>query len=146
MPNVSVVIPIHDRAAMVAEAIASVAAQTYRDFEIVVVDDGSSDRSGDVAEGALADTGVAGRVLRRGHRGVAAARNAGVEASDARWIAFLDSDDLWLPAKLSCQLDELAARPSYRIAQTGERWIDAGRHRNPRQWHRKEERLFLRGL
>ena len=143
---VGVVIPVRDRAAMVVEAIASVAAQTYRDVELVVVDDGSSDESASAAERALAAARLVGRVLRLPHGGVAAARNAGAATLDARWIAFLDSDDCWLPTKLARQLEWLAAHPTYRIAQTGERWVDRGRHRNPRLWHRKEERLFLRSL
>jgi hypothetical protein len=61
-------------------------------------------------------------------------------------IAFLDTDDLWLPRKLAVQLEWLAERPSYRIAQSEERWLDGGRHRNPRARHRKEERLFRRSL
>jgi len=85
-------------------------------------------------------------VVRQEARGVAAARNAGAEAVDSAWLAFLDSDDLWLPDKLATQMAWLAARPSYRIGQTGERWLDDGRHRNPRAWHRKEEWLFPRCL
>src|SRR4051812_21437859 len=146
MPRIGVVIPVRDRAEMVVEAIVSVAAQTHRDLVVVIVDDGSSDGSADAAEQALVDGGVPGRVLRRPHRGVAAARNAGVDAIDARWLAFLDSDDLWLAPKLERQVAWLVAHPTYRIAQTGERWIDRGRHRNPRAWHRKEESLFLRSL
>ena len=146
MPSVAVVVPVRDRAAMVSEAIASVLAQTYRDFALVVVDDGSTDGSASIAEAALADAPPGARVLRQETQGVAAARNAGVAAVDCRWIAFLDSDDLWLPTKLAAQMAWLAARPAYRIAQTGERWLDQGWHRNPRQWHRKEERLFPRCL
>jgi GT2 family glycosyltransferase len=146
MPLVAVVIPVRDRAAMIADAIASVAAQTVRDHALVVVDDGSRDESAAVAVDALATAGLPGRVLRRPRCGVAAARNAGAAAIDSRWIAFLDSDDLWLPRKLERQMAWLAARPAYRVAQTEERWLDRGRHRNPRAWHRKEERLFPRGL
>ena len=146
MPSVAVVVPVRDRAAMVSEAIASVLAQTYRDFALVVVDDGSTDGSASIAEAALADAPPGARVLRQETQGVAAARNAGVAAVDCRWIAFLDSDDLWLPTKLAAQMAWLSACPAYRIAQTGERWLDHGRHRNPRQWHRKEERLFPRCL
>ncbi len=146
MPAVAVVIPVRDRAAMVVEAVGSVLAQTFRDFALVVVDDGSTDGSADAAAAALAGAPAGSRVLRAPPRGVAAARNAGVAASDATWIAFLDSDDLWEPAKLAVQMAWLAARPSYRIAQTGERWLDGGRHRNPRAWHRKEEWLFPRCL
>ena len=146
MPNVAVVIPVRDRAGMVVEAIASVLGQTYRDLGIVVVDDGSTDGSAAAAEEALAGSALPARVLPTPPRGVAAARNAGAAQLDARWVAFLDSDDLWLPAKLERQIAWLDARPAYRVAQTDERWIDAGRHRNPRLRHRKEERLFLRSL
>ncbi len=146
MPNVAVVIPVHERPEMVAEAIASVLAQTYRDLGIVVVDDGSTDGSAAAAEAALSDAAIPTRVIRQPHRGVAAARNAGAAVLDARWIAFLDSDDLWLPRKLERQIGWLDARPTYRLAQAGERWSDGGRHRNPRLHHHKEERLFLRSL
>lgn len=131
---------------MVVEAARSVLAQTWRDQALVVVDDGSTDGSAEAAEAALAGAPAGSRVLRRAHAGVAAARNAGAAAVDSAWIAFLDSDDLWEPAKLAAQMAWLAAHPSQRIAQTGERWLDRGRHRNPRAWHRKEERIFPRCL
>ena len=146
MPLVGVVVPVRDRAGMVCEAIASVLAQTHHDFTLVVVDDGSSDGSAEAAEAALDGAPAGSRVLRQQARGVAAARNAGAAAVDSAWLAFLDSDDLWLPEKLAAQMAWLDARSSYRIGQTGERWIDDGRHRNPRGWHRKEEWLFPRCL
>jgi glycosyltransferase involved in cell wall biosynthesis len=146
MPAVAVVIPVRDRAAMVVEAVASVIAQTHRDLALVVVDDGSTDDSAAASEAALAPAPAGSRVLRQPASGVAAARNAGAAATDSAWIAFLDSDDLWEPTKLAAQMTWLAARPTYRIAQTGERWLDNGRHRNPRAWHRKEEWLFPRCL
>jgi glycosyltransferase involved in cell wall biosynthesis len=146
MPAVAVVIPVRDRAGMVGDAIASVLAQTHRDFALVVVDDGSTDESAAVAAAALAGAPAGSRLLRQEPRGVAAARNAGAAALDGAWIAFLDSDDLWLPRKLAVQLDWLARRPSYRLAQTAERWLDDGRHRNPRAYHRKDEQLFPRCL
>ncbi len=146
MPNVAVVIPVRDRAGMVVEAIGSVLAQTYRDLGLVVVDDGSSDDSAAAAESALAAAAVPAWLLRQPPRGVAAARNAGAARLDARWIAFLDSDDLWLPRKLERQIAWLESHPGYRLAQTEERWCDGGRHRNPGIRHRKEERLFLRSL
>lgn len=146
VPEVAVVIPVRDRACMVREAIASVVAQTHRDHAVVVVDDGSSDGSAAAAREALAQARVPWQVVRQPARGVATARNAGAAAVDSAWIAFLDSDDLWLARKLDRQMAWLAARPAYRIAQTGERWLERGRHRNPRAWHRKEERVFRRGL
>jgi len=146
VPAVGVVVPVRDRAGMVVEAIASVLAQTSRDFALVVVDDGSIDGSADAARDAMTAAPQGSRVVRQEARGVAAARNAGAAAVDSAWLAFLDSDDLWLPDKLATQMAWLAARPSYRIGQTGERWLDDGRHRNPRVWHRKEEWIFPRCL
>jgi glycosyltransferase involved in cell wall biosynthesis len=146
VPAVAVVIPVRDRAAMIGEAVASVLAQTFRDAALVVVDDGSTDGTDAAAERAIAEAPWAAHVLRTAPAGVSAARNVGAAAVDSAWIAFLDSDDLWLPAKLANQMAWLAAHPAYRIAQTGERWLDQGRHRNPRAWHRKEERLFPRCL
>jgi glycosyltransferase involved in cell wall biosynthesis len=131
---------------MVPEAIASVLAQTYRDYALVVVDDGSRDDSARAAERALAGISVQSLVVRQPACGVAAARNAGAAVVDSAWIAFLDSDDLWLPRKLERQMVWLSARPWYRMAQTEERWLEGGRQRNPRAWHRKEERLFRRSL
>jgi len=146
MPRVLCVIPVRNRPHFVQEAIASVLAQRYADHGLVVVDDGSEDETAAVAEDAVQDAAIAATVLRRAHAGVAAARNAGVAAVDSAWIAFLDSDDLWLDTKLVRQMAWIDAHPAYRLTQTAERWIDDGRHRNPRNWHRKEERLFPRCL
>jgi glycosyltransferase involved in cell wall biosynthesis len=146
VPAVAVVVPVRDRAGMIGDAVASVLAQTFRDVALVVVDDGSTDGSDAAAARAIAAAPWDARVLRTAPAGVAAARNAGAAAVDSAWIAFLDSDDLWLPAKLATQMAWLAAHPAHRIAQTGERWLDRGRHRNPRARHRKEERLFPRCL
>lgn len=146
MPRVVSVIPVRDRACFVREAIGSVVTQRYDDHALVVVDDGSGDETAAVAEEAVRGARVSATVLRRSHAGVAAARNAGVAVIDSAWIAFLDSDDLWLETKLVRQMAWIDAHPAYRIAQTEERWIDGGRHRNPRNWHRKEERLFPRCL
>ncbi|MCL2493483.1 MAG: glycosyltransferase family 2 protein [Clostridiales bacterium] len=111
MPDirVSVIIPVYNAAAYVAQAASSVLAQTFGDFELLLVDDGSEDGSAAVCEEiAAADARV--RVLRHGeNRGVAAARNTGAAAARGAWIAFLDADDSWLPEKLACQMDVIAA-------------------------------------
>jgi glycosyltransferase involved in cell wall biosynthesis len=146
VPEVAVVVPVRDRAGMVADAVASVLAQTHRDYGLVIVDDGSTDDSAAIGAAALEAAPSGSRLLRSEPRGVAAARNTGAAALDSAWIAFLDSDDVWLSRKLAVQLAWLASRPSYRIAQTGERWLDTGRHRNPRLCHRKDEQLFPRCL
>jgi glycosyltransferase involved in cell wall biosynthesis len=102
-PTVSVVIPVFNRAAAVCRAIDSVLAQTCQDFEIIVVDDGSTDGTVE-AVGRYAD----GRITLVRHdrnRGGSAARNTAIHAGSAPFVAFLDSDDEWLPTKLERQLE-----------------------------------------
>jgi glycosyltransferase involved in cell wall biosynthesis len=143
VPLVSVIIPTHNRAGLVREAVASVQAQTFRDFEILVVDDGSTD---DTA-GVLASwEGI--RVLRHGcRRGVAAARNLGIAESRGMWLAFLDSDDLWLPVKLARQMAYLKERPELLLCQTDEVWVRNGVRVNKPESHRKVAgEIFLPSL
>jgi glycosyltransferase involved in cell wall biosynthesis len=106
-PELSVVIPSRNRWPLLRRAVATALAQDGVALEVVVVDDGSTDDSAERAE-QLGDARV--RVLRRPHRGVAAARNAGIEAASAPWIALLDDDDVWAPDKSRRQLDALARR------------------------------------
>lgn len=106
-PFISVVIPVYNRAAFIAEAIDSVLIQNVEGVEIIVVDDGSTDTSADVVAGY----GDRVRLIRQENAGCAAARNTGIEASRGTWIAALDSDDYWLPGKLVAQLRDLAAHP-----------------------------------
>lgn len=104
MPVVTVVIPTHDRSALLADTLRSVVAQRGVDLQVIVVDDGSSDDTAAVVA-RLADTRVT-LVRHECSRGVSAARNRGVEAADGDWIAFLDDDDLWAPQKLASQLNQ----------------------------------------
>src|SRR3974377_1332691 len=99
MPLVTGITPTYNRAELVLEALASVLAQTWQDFEVIVVDDGSTD-STLAALAAWGDIPVLRHPVRLG---VAAARNRGMAAAAGEWLAFLDSDDLWLPAKLARQ-------------------------------------------
>lgn len=106
-PRVSVVIPTHNRPEMLERALRSVLAQTYQDFEVVVVDDGSAEPASRVVE-RLSDQRV--RVLRLDpNRGMGRARNAGIAETRGEWVAFLDDDDEWLPEKLSLQMARLDA-------------------------------------
>jgi glycosyltransferase involved in cell wall biosynthesis len=100
--QVSVVIPTYNRAGHITRAIDSILAQTYRHYEIIVVDDGSTDETSDV----LASYSNRIRYLYQDNAGPAAARNCGVQHSCGAWIAFLDSDDVWAPNKLERQLSQ----------------------------------------
>lgn len=104
MPDVTVVIPTHNRAALLSSTLRSVLWQTSVSFDVIVVDDGSpGDATAEVVSG-LRDPRVT--LLRNAHsQGVSAARNRGIEAATSPWIAFLDDDDLWAPDKLRGQLD-----------------------------------------
>jgi glycosyltransferase involved in cell wall biosynthesis len=132
-PLISVIIPTFNRAAWVREAVDSVLAQSFPDFELIVVDDGSTDPT---AEG-LAPYGNRLRYLYQTRQGVSAARNRGLETAAGEWLAFLDSDDLWLPRKLEAQVEFLDRNPRAEICQTEEIWIRHGRRVNPRRKHRK---------
>ena len=96
-PMVSVVIPAFNQARFLPAAIESTIAQTYRDREIIVVDDGSTDNTEEVERG-FTDRRLT--YLRQRNQGASAARNAGVRASSGRFIAFLDADDRWAADKL----------------------------------------------
>jgi len=132
MPQVSVVIPTHNRKGLLQEALESVAAQTFRDLECIVVDDGSTDGTAGMVSSR---PGV--RLIAQPHRGVSSARNAGIAAASGAWVAFLDSDDLWMPRKLARQVEYHEGRPDAWISQTEEIWVRKGRRQNPRKKHRK---------
>ena len=132
--RVSVVIPTYSRAEFVREAIESVLQQDYADVELIVVDDGSRDDTAAVV-GAF---GPAVRYLWQENRGVSAARNYGVTASTGGLIAFLDSDDLWAPRKVSAQVAYFEAHPEAQACHMDEVWIRRGVRVNERRIHRKQ--------
>lgn len=134
MPKVSIIIPTYNRANLLREAIDSVLAQTYQDFELLVVDDGSTDNTCAVV------AGYGDQVVYRfqENRGVSRARNLGIHASAGAWIAFLDSDDLWLPEKLEQQMAVMEQNPDLRLCHTEEIWIRRGLRVNPKKKHKKQ--------
>jgi glycosyltransferase involved in cell wall biosynthesis len=128
---------------MLREAVASVRSQTCADFELIIVDDGSRDETAS----ALRGLGDVARVITQAHCGVATARNRGVAAAQGRYLAFLDSDDLWLPEKLATQLAFMTAQREVAICQTEEIWMRRGVRVNPRARHRKPDGdIFKRSL
>jgi glycosyltransferase involved in cell wall biosynthesis len=105
-PLVSVILAVHNREATVARAIASVLAQTYRPVELIVVDDGSTDGT----RGVVEHFGAQVKLIAQAHAGVYAARNHGLCQAHGELVAFIDSDDAWLPDKLAAQVT-LLRRP-----------------------------------
>jgi len=136
----SVIIPTHNRASLLKEAIQSVLDQDhFRDpshtseFELIVVDDGSSDNTKEIVDtfkGAV-------HYFYQNQRGVSAARNQGLKMSQGEFIAFLDSDDLWMKNKLSVQMSYMRALPKTMVCYTDEIWMRNGMFVNPKKKHRK---------
>ncbi len=121
-PAVSVIIPAFNRADVLGRAIDSVLAQTYPDFELIVVDDGSTDRTAEVVQ-TFADPRI--RYIPQANAGVAAARNTGLAEARGRFVAFLDSDDRFLPHKLAVQVAVLEASPEVGLVAGGYRVVSA---------------------
>ncbi len=134
---ISVIIPTYNRAGFLKEAILSVLDQdyfvTHPDFELWVVDDGSQDFTRDLVK----DFGNKVLYLYQSNRGVSSARNKGLEVSSGEFVAFLDSDDLWKPQKISRQMDFMCAHPEAVCCCTEEIWIRRGKFVNPKNKHRK---------
>ena len=115
--KVSVVIPVHNGEKYLAQAIESVLAQTFRDFELLIVDDGSTDGSRAIMDRyARRDARI--RILSQANRGVSAAGNLGFEEARGEWVARLDADDIFLPDKLQRQIAFIRRHPDVRIVGT----------------------------
>jgi len=121
MPNVSVVIPVYNGTNYLREAIAGVLAQTYTDYEVLVVDDGSTDGTWELIQ----SYGERVRGFRKPNGGVASALNLGLKEMHGRWFAWLSHDDLWLPEKLEKQVAFLEANPQFKACCTDYFVIDA---------------------
>ena len=125
-PQVSVVIPVYNREAYVGQAINSILAQTFTDFEVVVIDDGSADRSRDVA-GSYRDPRVR-LVCHERNQGLPKTRNRGIDVARGPYLAFLDSDDVALPTRLAKQVEFLDSHPDHAAVGAWIDWMDeAGR-------------------
>jgi len=132
--EVSVIIPVYNRSVFLKQAVSSVLQQTYSPKEVIVVDDGSSEDIKSVVK-EFNDERLT--YAWQPHQGVAAARNFGINLSKTSWLAFLDSDDYWLPTKLAAQVNFHQQHPDIFISQTNEVWLQNGKRLNQKKYHQK---------
>ena len=123
--SITVVIPTYNRKKTLGQALDSLTNQTLPPAEIILVDDGSTDGTAYWARKEYPQI----KILEQGNQGVSAARNAGIQEVTTDWIAFLDSDDLWMAEKLERQMGALEESPDYRVCHTEEQWVYRGKHK-----------------
>lgn len=121
MVKASVIVPVYNVERFIKETIASVLAQTFRDFELIIVDDQSPDGSIAICE-QFADPRI--QIVHQKNRGLAGARNTGIRHAKGEYIALLDSDDLWLPEKLAKHVQHLESNPKVGISFSRSAFID----------------------
>lgn len=138
-PLVSIILPTYNRAAFLPKALDSVFAQAYENWEIILIDDGSTDDTVAILEG-YDDARI--RYFFQENQGVSSARNYGIAQCDGEVIALLDSDDEWLPEKLSSQLRYMKEH-GYVISQTNEIWVRKGKRVNQPAKYAKPEGWFF---
>ena len=142
MPNVSVIIPTFNRAHFIEKSVSSVLSQTLKPAEVIVVDDGSNDKTWDILKNLGFSLSEARkntlRYIYKENGGVSSARNVGIELSSSEYLALLDSDDQWKPTKLEAQLSSLKKENfSHRVSHTDEIWIRKGIRVNQHKKHIK---------
>lgn len=143
--KVDVIIPCYNRAETIERAVVSVFNQTYPHFNLYVVDDGSTDNTGDLIGPYLKHDHF--HYLKQANLGVSAARNLGIRNSHSPWVAFLDSDDEWLPNKLEAQMKYIQQNPGQRFVHSNELWIRNGVRVNPKvKFDKSNNDLFRRSL
>jgi glycosyltransferase involved in cell wall biosynthesis len=128
MPTVSVIMPAYNVEPYLADAAVSVLRQSYTDFELIIVDDGSTDRTGDVAEQVRVSDPERVRVITQANLGLPAARNAALNLSQGQFLALLDSDDVWEPPFLERQMAVLVAHPEVDLVTGNARFLGGPKH------------------
>lgn len=121
MKKVSVIIPVYGAEKFIAATVQSVLDQTFKDFELLLIDDGSPDRSIEICQ-QFTDPRI--RIIRQPNRGVSAARNNGIRQAQGKYLAFLDADDLWTSDKLAKQVQQLDDSPEVGVSFTYSAFID----------------------
>ncbi|WP_179068215.1 glycosyltransferase family 2 protein [Nostoc sp. C052] len=142
----SVIIPVYNSEGSVAKTLQSVVAQTYHDFEIIIVDDGSTDKSIDICK-QFHDSRI--KIVHQQNRGLAGARNTGIRHAQGEYLAFVDSDDLWLPEKLEKHLQHFERSPEVGVSFSRSSLIDdqgkpLGIYQMPKLTDIRPEYLFCR--
>ncbi|NIV42878.1 MAG: glycosyltransferase [Candidatus Dadabacteria bacterium] len=135
-PLFTVIIPTFNRKVFIKTAVDSVLKQTYEDFELIIVDDGSTDGTENLIE-KYEDSRL--KYYYQENIGVSSARNKGIEESSGKYIAFLDSDDQWLNSKLERVVEYISNFPDIKIFHTEETWYRRGKHLNQKKKHKKPD-------
>ena len=131
--KISVIIPTYNRILFLKRSIDSVLAQTLQPYEIIIIDDGSSDGTSAMIKKNYPNL----KLICQENKGVSAARNIGVKASSGDWVCFLDSDDEWKKNKLSEQNIALEKNATYSFCHSNEEWIKNGKKINQKKKHKK---------
>ena len=126
-PRVSIVVPAYNAEAFIERTLGTVAAQTFQDFEVIVVDDGSKDATFEVAQKFIAAKGLKGRAIKQQNKMIAGARNTGWRAAQGQLISFLDHDDLWFPDKLAVVMAEFDKHPGTDLVCHNEELVKDGK-------------------
>jgi glycosyltransferase involved in cell wall biosynthesis len=144
LPPISVIIPTYNRWWSIVSALNSVLNQSFKDIEIIVIDDGSTDNTFKLLKEFLNTI----RYYRHPYnKGVAWARNQGIKMARHNFIAFLDSDDKWKENKLEIQIKKMEENPQFLISHTEEIWYRNGKRLNPKKKHKKQGGdIFLQSL
>tara|TARA_Y100000768_G_C23918929_1_gene653835 strand:- start:464 stop:1306 length:843 start_codon:yes stop_codon:yes gene_type:complete len=133
--KISVIIPTYNRKKYIKRAIDSVIRQSYKPFEIIVIDDGSTDGTYELIKKSYSSSQIS--LEKQINNGVSSARNKGVKLANGDWIAFLDSDDEWFENKLELQVREIKKSKTFMICHTNEIWIRNGIRVNQMKKHQK---------
>ncbi len=142
---IDIIIPTYNRAGVLNRAIESVLNQSYQNFKIMIIDDGSTDETNDILKKYCNHPQI--QILTQKNKGVSAARNYGILNSHSPWISFLDSDDEWLKDKLKKQVDFIQNNPLCQFLHSEEIWMRNNVRVNPKKKHSKNsENIALRSL
>jgi len=143
--QIDVIIPTFNRASVLPKAIASVIEQSFQDFQLYIIDDGSTDETRSVVEKYLQNQKV--HYFHQKNQGVSSSRNHGIKISSSEWICFLDSDDEWLPQKLATQSAFSENNPQFNFIHSNEIWIRNGIRVNAKaRFDKGSQDLFKRSL